>query len=74
MLCVTQASVLQYTFTFNNTKTIVNIRYNVNNNILTSKLTINNISIHSLRSFHLVKCHCRSVKSMDLMNFIKKNF
>jgi len=41
------------TFTFNNNKTIVEIYYNVNNNILTSKLTINDIYIHSVRSVRL---------------------
>jgi len=34
------------TFTFYNHKTIVEIHYNVDNNILTSSLTINNIYIH----------------------------
>jgi len=37
------------------TKTIVKIHYNINNNILTSKLTINNINIHSLRSIFYSK-------------------
>jgi len=37
------------TFTFNNHKTIVEVHYNIDNNILTSSHIINNIYIHSLR-------------------------
>jgi len=66
------------TFTFNNHKTIVEIHYNIDNNILMSSLLINNIYIHSLSSIYLsaylsyiVKHHCKSVKSIDLTNFTK---
>ena len=38
------------TFTFNNNKTLDEVHHNVNNNILMSSDTINNIYIHSLRS------------------------
>ena len=41
------------TFKFNNHKTIVEIHYNVDNNILTSSLIINNIYIHSLKSVYM---------------------
>jgi len=41
------------TFTFNNNKTVVEIHYNLDKNILTSSLIINNINIHSLRSICL---------------------
>ena len=65
-------------FTFNNHKTIVAFHYNVENNIFTSSLIINNIYIHSLRpnypSTHLpyiVKRHCKPVKSIDLTKFTK---
>jgi len=64
------------TFTFNNHGTIVEVHHNVDNNILTSSLIINNIYIHSLRSICLstylsfiVKHHCKSVKPIDLTNF-----
>ena len=70
------------TFIFNNHKTVVEIHYNVDNNILISSLIINNIYIHSLRSVclsvcvsaylsHIVKRHCKSVKTVDLKNFTK---
>ena len=66
------------TFTFNNNKTIVEVHYNVYNNILTSSLIINNIYIHFLRSVSLstylsfiVKSYFKSVKSIDLTNFTK---
>jgi len=45
---------LSFSFTmtskFNNNKVIVEIHYNVDNNILTRSLIINNIYTHSLRS------------------------
>jgi len=41
------------TFTFNNSKTIVEVHYNIDNNILTSSLIIYNIYLHSLRSIYL---------------------
>ena len=66
------------TFTFNNHKTTVEVHYNVDNNILTSSLIINNIYTHSLRSIYLstylsfiVERHCKSVKSRDLTNLKK---
>ena len=65
-------------FTFNDNKTIVEVHYSVDNNILTSGLIINNIYVHSLRPIYLstylsfiVKLHCKSVKSTDLTNFTK---
>jgi len=66
------------TFTFNDNKTIIEVHYNVDNNILTSSLKINNIYVCSLRSVYLstylsfiVKLHYKSVKSIDLTNFTK---
>ena len=44
------------TFTFNNKKTIVEIHYNVDNNILTPSVIMNNIYINSLRSICLSVC------------------
>jgi len=65
-------------FTFNNNKSIVEVHYNVDNNILTSSLIINNIYIYCLRSVclstypsYIVDRHCKSVKSIDLTNFTK---
>jgi len=66
------------TFTFQNHKILVEINYNVDNHILTSSLKMNNIYIHSLKSTCLstylsfiVRCHCKSVESIDLTNFTK---
>jgi len=44
MLCITETLVLQY-FNVNSDKIIVEILYKLRNNILKSKLTLNNLSI-----------------------------
>ena len=52
-----------FTITF-----ILIVTHNFGNNILTSKLKINNIYINSVGSIYLsfiVKRHCNSVKSID---------
>ena len=50
------------------------VHYNIDNNILTSSLMVNNIYTHSLRSIYLSfigKRHCKSVNDIDLTNITK---